>query len=507
MASNHDFIIKNGLTIGSSQVIAANGQWVGVSTGLIGPTGPAGPAGPQGAQGPTGAQGPAGPTGAQGPTGGTGPTGPQGAQGPAGGTGPTGPQGAQGAQGSAGPTGPQGAQGAQGAQGPTGATGPTGPTGTFSGTTTSTVNIGSGTMGLGQLNVQAGQSGATTYRDIDMHGGWSAGEGHAITGSHGTNLADIVGQMVFQHDSPGSRIKWGRLYDSGNQTTYPMNLISNSGGNARLEMSASSDMRAPIFYDTNNTAYYADPASTSSYNRLNLVGWDSSGRNYSREWTEFPNYSGIYSPNNSAHFYPNNQSSYTPWIVQGSRGAWHGLHFYAGGNQPHLMFDGSANGGIYYESGRWASYYLYSNNCWGFGTSTTNSAYNIYCNTGIYSGGRVDGTIFYDANNTGYYVDPNGTSNLNVVSATNLPGQGQTWQDVTASRAGGTTYTNSTSRPITVIITCTYGQSNMTAYVGSTSFFVTGPYANGAILSVTLFVPPGVTYKADNRGAWLELRD
>ncbi len=105
MASNQDFIVKNGLTIGSSQVIAANGRWVGVSTGLIGPTGPAGPAGPQGAQGPTGAQGPAGPTGAQGPTGGTGPTGPQGAQGPAGGTGPTGPQGAQGAQGSAGPTG------------------------------------------------------------------------------------------------------------------------------------------------------------------------------------------------------------------------------------------------------------------------------------------------------------------------------------------------------------------------------------------------------------------
>jgi len=42
MASNHDFTIKNGLTIGSSRVIAANGQWVGVSSGLIGPQGPAG---------------------------------------------------------------------------------------------------------------------------------------------------------------------------------------------------------------------------------------------------------------------------------------------------------------------------------------------------------------------------------------------------------------------------------------------------------------------------------
>jgi hypothetical protein len=126
MASNQDFIVKNGLTIGSSQVIAANGRWVGANTGLFGPQGATGPAGPQGAQGPTGAQGPAGPTGAQGPTGGTGPTGPQGAQGPAGGTGPTGPQGAQGTQGGAGPTGSQGAQGAQGPAGPTGPTGPSG---------------------------------------------------------------------------------------------------------------------------------------------------------------------------------------------------------------------------------------------------------------------------------------------------------------------------------------------------------------------------------------------
>ena len=123
---------------------------------------------------------------------------------------------------------------------------------------------------------------------------------------------------------------------------------------------------------------------------------------------------GMYWPNtNGCHIEGNTLSSYGSLAIRGTRGGWKGIHFYEGGNVPHLMFDGSANGGVYFESGgRWASYYSYGNNCWGFGTSTTNSAYNVYAPTGVYSGGRVDGTIFYDTNNTAYYVDPASTSNL-----------------------------------------------------------------------------------------------
>lgn len=110
---------------------------------------------------------------------------------------------------------------------------------------------------------------------------------------------------------------------------------------------------------------------------------------------------------NTAQIIGNTSSSYGSLDVRGVRNGWRGIHFNAGGNAPHLMFDGSANGGVYFETGgRWASYYSYGNNCWGFGTSTTNSAYNIYAPTGVYSGGRVDGTIFYDSNDSTYYVDP-----------------------------------------------------------------------------------------------------
>jgi hypothetical protein len=110
------------------------------------------------------------------------------------------------------------------------------------------VGANTGQNTLAALAVSAGQGSATTFRDIDLHGSWAANEGHAITASHATGASNIVGQIVFEHNSPGSRIKFGRLYHSGDQTTYPMELVSN-GSNAILRM--------------NNDAYdYFGPNST-----------------------------------------------------------------------------------------------------------------------------------------------------------------------------------------------------------------------------------------------------
>lgn len=129
MATNSNFIIKNGLTVGDTPVIAANGAWIGIATNLIGATGPQGATGLTGATGPQGLTGPTGPTGATGLTGSTGPEGPTGPIGPTGATGlqgATGPAGPQGATGVTGPTGPVGSTGIQGATGPIGPTGATG---------------------------------------------------------------------------------------------------------------------------------------------------------------------------------------------------------------------------------------------------------------------------------------------------------------------------------------------------------------------------------------------
>ena len=51
MATSSNFVVKNGLTVGDTPVIAANGMWTGANTNLVGATGPLGPTGLTGATG------------------------------------------------------------------------------------------------------------------------------------------------------------------------------------------------------------------------------------------------------------------------------------------------------------------------------------------------------------------------------------------------------------------------------------------------------------------------
>lgn len=86
-------------------------------------------------------------------------------------------------------------------------------------------------------------------------------------------------------------------------------------------------------------------------------------------------------------------------------------------------------------------------------------------------------------------------------------GDGQTYQDVSASRVSGTTYTNNTGKPIFVFI---YVQNNVTTtiVVGGTTI------RNAAATSTNQFsfiVPNGLTYTVTlSAGAgtvlWTELR-
>jgi hypothetical protein len=89
-ANTNPFVVKNGITVGTTSIVNSSGQWVGSTTNLIGPTGVAGTNGINGA---TGVAGGNGTNGATGHAGATGPTGPTGSPGPTGSTGPTGPTG------------------------------------------------------------------------------------------------------------------------------------------------------------------------------------------------------------------------------------------------------------------------------------------------------------------------------------------------------------------------------------------------------------------------------
>lgn len=89
-------------------------------------------------------------------------------------------------------------------------------------------------------------------------------------------------------------------------------------------------------------------------------------------------------------------------------------------------------------------------------------------------------------------------------------GNGQTWQDVTASRALATTYTNSTSAPIYVsVVIASNGTWNSSLTVNSVAASQAYFVASGGTMTMTAIVPAGGTYRAASTvpiGGWFELR-
>jgi hypothetical protein len=118
-------------------------------------------------------------------------------------------------------------------------------------------------------------------------------------------------------------------------------------------------------------------------------------------------------------------------------------------------------------------------------------------------------------------ASPNTNSNFTVTLpavagtlalTTNIIGVSQTWQSVSGSRALGTTYTNSTGKPIAVSVqvqSTTAGTN--TIVIGGVTVVQT---STAASLGTAMFaiVPDGATYVVDNNQAsksiiiWTELR-
>ena len=90
-------------------------------------------------------------------------------------------------------------------------------------------------------------------------------------------------------------------------------------------------------------------------------------------------------------------------------------------------------------------------------------------------------------------------------------GVSQTWTDVTSSRAAGTTYTNSTGKPIQVFINMgTSGGGTCTMTVGGLSLGGSIVVANNSSIVLSFIVPNSTTYVLTVSGSsvtkWTELR-
>ena len=259
------------------------------------------------------------------------------------------------------------------------------------------------------LDYNYGCSIVGAYASTRYQGVFAMGSSYRLA-RDGTTTGSLYG-LAWSHPNAGGV--------AGNLNTHGLLAMENGTWLASLTGSTRSrdDMRAPLFYDNNNTGYYVDPASTSNLNSVSIAtlnGHTLNADNYLgrygnsyyqvQTWLQFNGTHGLYWPSYyGAHLYINTGSTYTQIRLDGSKNSYDGMWLsYSAVNG--MMYDGGGNGGVYREAnGRWYFYYHLSNDCMGIGTSSTSSTYSLYLNKGVYAQSRIDATIFYDSDNTGYY--------------------------------------------------------------------------------------------------------
>jgi len=187
-----------------------------------------------------------------------------------------------------------------------------------------------------------------------------------------TNSARIIGSS-----STGFRV-------NNNADSLTVLLVNNSGS-----CTAAADFRAPIFYDSNNTTYYTDPASTSNLNALTLGGRSTTNAMYYQGFTLDANTMDT----NATGFTYSVNAPYTGPVVRFSTGGAYDLWL----NSP------------YGANGYGLAFRTRNGDAGTFNSWQYPAVYGVNAN----GGGALYSTIYYDQNDTGYYVDPNGTSLTN----------------------------------------------------------------------------------------------
>jgi hypothetical protein len=218
-----------------------------------------------------------------------------------------------------------------------------------------------------------------TYASTRYQGVFAMGDSYKLP-ADGTSAGNLYG-LAWSYPSAGGV--------AGNLNTHGLLVLENGGFLAAVSGSirARDDMRAPIFYDSNNTSYYVDPSSTGlslSSNGIVSSGTGIAGGFQNRTYTSGRN---------------------RIWSFGNADG--YGLSYFQGG--PDYI-------GLHPS-----------------GTATQAGSDFWVSSTGIgQASGSLRAPIFYDSNNTGFYVDPASTSNLNTLNVATLNISGGTV--VTSSR-------------------------------------------------------------------------
>ena len=178
---------------------------------------------------------------------------------------------------------------------------------------------------------------------------------------------------------------------------------SGTEDNGRLKIkvgdNATTDWLDFEFKDWSNT-----PEKPAVYNPMQMTGDKViiNCRLYEKEWIQFDNYTGLYSPNNDAHLFPNNISTYGQWAINGSRGGYSGIHLGKDTNYMTIIDSGEQKG-LFQQGFNWIVYFKKSSNQVGIRTSTL-SDYSITCKGDVY----VQDGWLRTTGSTGWYSESYG---------------------------------------------------------------------------------------------------
>ena len=158
------------------------------------------------------------------------------------------------------------------------------------------------------------------------------------------------------------------------------------------------DMRAPVFYDSNNTGYYLDPHATSNLNTLQVSTIRNNGSvadddAFGIYWTDSADngYAIYREPGSWSHPYPDLRIAFHTGIKLGANSSYNGIRFYTDYDMATQVM--SVN-----------------NSSDGYGAG------HVHVNGIMNAGDSHRAPIFYDSNDTGYYTDPSSVSRVNIVT-------------------------------------------------------------------------------------------
>lgn len=252
-------------------------------------------------------------------------------------------------------------------------------------------NIYVGSMQAGALNI--GRS-DTDYAGI---GTWASDVRFGI-------MANCLNDWEFGIHDAGSAVESVFIYQNSTASI----TMGRDVGWGTTPIIAANSFRAPIFYDSNNTGYYVDPAGTSNLNTLNVGG---------------------------SAVIRIGQEIFSSSVSDDTSGP---LEFIRGSNNwdDYIIKHGSSKGlfgkqGIGWHNHTNSSFHVFSSG-W-----TANFGVNSDGTSVSRSSSRAP--IFYDSNNTSYYIDAASTSTLNNLRVNTVNGQ-DTWEGTITINGDAATY-------------------------------------------------------------------